>query len=115
MRKGLMSEKHLITLNGKPLSFTCQNSQFRTDIHLGFGPDSRSGVKGSVLPFPLVDNKDGHTLWLEHVLDKKGHRFFWLMWYEKGTPTIPASCVIETEDLGGLAEKLLEAVRTISS
>jgi hypothetical protein len=88
--------------------FTCANRRFRTHIEIG-QPHGNGQAGGSVFPDPLVDN-GGYTLWLEHVTevgDEDGG-LFWFMWYDQsGSPTIPASGVLNLDQIKEMTNRLI--------
>jgi len=52
-------------------------------------------------------------LWLEHVVETKnptGKEYYWLMWYDKGHPTIPMSGVFEKSELENMLKGLANFV-----
>jgi hypothetical protein len=86
--------------------FTCSNSRFHTDITKGKRHGARKS-RGSVFPEPL-ENSNGYTLWLEHVIDKRNAtETFWLMWYDpNGSPTIAESSVIPADRIKEMVSRL---------
>lgn len=92
---------HRINLNGKSLDYTCINRKFATNTSLGYEHVPGHGYLGSVTQQALYD--DGYSsLWLEHVteLNNPNNKCYWFMWYgTKGLPNIPASGVMNKEDL----------------
>jgi hypothetical protein len=109
IHKEVRMAEHRILQEGKFLNFTCKNKQFRTNIKLGKSHGDKSYAKGSVFKGPLAD--DGrNTLWLEHVTNDGHERFYWLMWYRNGEPTIPMSGVLHKDDLPKIGEMLGSAV-----
>ena len=95
--KDFMSDKRIIK-DGIPLDYTCENLRFKTNIDIG-KPHGGNHVCGSVFNTALID-RTPHSLWLEHVLDKNDDgEWYWLMWYEDGKPSLPASAVLTREDL----------------
>jgi hypothetical protein len=77
--------------------FTCQNVRFETIE--------------SVFPEPLIPGEP-YSLWLERVRDKRGGPdTFWLMWYDvAGTPTIPMSGVISSDQMRHLIARLADFI-----
>lgn len=97
-------------LNGMP--FTCSNRRYQTNITKGKSHGS-GNAKGSVFKDALVVAQNDYTLWLEHVWDKTDKKeTFWLMWYDPaGTPTIPLSAEISSEQVKKMASQLAEFIK----
>lgn len=100
-----MAHKH--RLNGQ--AFTCSNYRFDTKTNAG-KPHGAGQASGSVFDTALVTHPGGYSLWLEHVTDKQGGPdVFWLMWYDQnGDPTIPASGVLDLQQLRDVAKGLID-------
>jgi len=101
---------HRIIQNGQPISFTCENRRFMTNIARG-SAHGAAPARGSVFPNSLI-NHGGYTLWLEHVVEKEGvPDLFWLMWYDPaGIPTIPLSGIFDRNDLREMLGQLANFV-----
>jgi len=97
--------------DGLRLDFTCKNSKFQTDINTGESHGSHSPTRGSVLGKPLADNGE-YTLWLEHVGNNQGEKYYWLMWYEDGKPKIPLSGVLRHDEIRSIGLKLANLLLT---
>ena len=108
-----MGEFRIIDANGNVMNFTCQNAKFKTDINSGH-PHGPGNAKGSVFDDHLVQWPDGadiYSLWLEHVVHStSGHKYYWLMWYKNGIPTIPLSGVFGKAELERFAQKMASCV-----
>ena len=104
-----MPERRLTDPNGQPIAYTCHNRRFETDISRGH-PHLAGQAGGSVTPQPLVLHGD-LGLWLEHVIEPAtGAPFYWFMWYDAGTPTIPLSGIFNRDELSELASQLAQFV-----
>ena len=101
-----MASDKRITLAGQPVSFTCQNYRYRTDISKGFSSGVRTS-KGSVFEMPLAQNSESASLWLEHVTNDSGDTHYWFMWYDaEGKPTIPMSGILDRENIADMSRLL---------
>ncbi len=108
-----MGKDHRITIGGVPWSYSCENRGFRTDRAAGQPHGRHSNTLGSVTGQPLVQTPEGATLWLEHGEEVKNpsQKSYWLMWYDPtGIPTIPLSGVFDRNELGRLAQQLMQFV-----
>lgn len=85
---------------GKPLNFSCQAGQFRTDINRGQRHGTFAPTLGSVFDRPLAD-RYGYTLWLELVAPTATYGGgYWLVWYDPfGAPTIMTNGLMEKNDI----------------
>jgi hypothetical protein len=101
-----MAKDHRIAKGTERLSYTCENTGYRTNVSKGVRHGVYSRNRGSIRKEPLVD-RNGYTLWLEHVTEKKnGDDWYWLMWYHDGIPTIPLSSIFDESDLRNMARLL---------
>jgi hypothetical protein len=99
--------EHRIVRGKTPVSFSCKNSRFETNIDKG-EPHGPSTTRGSVFKDALIQVPGGYSLWLEHVIDKnEGEECYWLMWYDpQGKPTIPLSGIFGRADLEQMVGRL---------
>jgi hypothetical protein len=88
---------HRIVKNDAPVSYTCQNSKYRTDTDKGHSHGNHD-ARGNVFTGPLVV-REAYSLWLEHVAHENGGEWYWFMWYKDGIPTIPLSGIFDKADL----------------
>jgi hypothetical protein len=103
-------QDHRILEEATRLDFTCDNKGYQTNIKHGLPHSPHSQVLGNALKQPLVD-RDGYTLWLEHVIQKTdGQNCYWFMWYLNGKPTIPLSGVFADAELKQIAQLLNDSV-----
>jgi hypothetical protein len=103
-----MSDFRIGARDGHPITFSCENYSYRTNIEQGH-PHSPVTTRGSVAQGPLVQGDTGYTLWLEHVTDKRdpGAELYWLMWYDtEGKPTVTMSSVFGPEQLEQMRGRL---------
>lgn len=108
-----MAKDHRVVAGGARHSFSCENRAYKTDIGAGQIHGANSNTRGSVTGQPLVQTSDGATLWLEHVEEVRNpsQKCYWLMWYKPdGIPTIPLSGVFDRNELGQLAQQLMQFV-----
>jgi hypothetical protein len=103
-----MAKDWRIAANGRRLDYTCENARFRTDVVKG-EKHGRNHTCGSVFREPLFKSVHGYSLWLEHVVDRKtsDRSCYWLMWYERGRPTVPMSAILREDDLTKMAQLLM--------
>lgn len=109
-----MANDHRIARpDGEKIDYTCENRRYKTNVEKGY-PHGREGrARGSVTPEPLHDG-GSYSLWLEHVIEKNtGKKVFWLMWYRQGKPTIPASGILDADDLGEMIQNLVGVRREV--
>jgi hypothetical protein len=80
-------------------AYTCSNNRYETNSSKGY-PHGPGQALGSVFEEPLYD-KEGYSLWLEYVTEKKtGEPSFWLMWYDgNGHPTIQYSAIFDGDQI----------------
>lgn len=95
-----MIARRRVVRDGKPLSFSCQTAQFRTDVNRGKAHGTYSPTLGSAFDRPLVD-RYGYTLWLELVAPAgKRNGGYWFVWYDPfGMPTLMPNGVLEKSDI----------------
>ena len=95
-----MSKDWRIFRKGQRLSFTCENSKFKTDISRGYKHFSDNNYLGSAIPEPIYTNGID-TLWIEYVINvkDKNNKCFWFMWYKNGIPSLSGSSVIDEDDI----------------
>lgn len=108
-----MSDHRITEPDGSKIDYTCENRRFKTNRNKGYSHGSKGEAKGSVLQGPLHDG-GSYSLWIEHVIEKgSDSQVFWLMWYNEGVPTIPASGVLDAEDLDKIISNLAGVRREI--
>lgn len=102
-----MTPRRRIVRNGKPLNFSCETRQFRTDVTQGKRHGTYASTLGCAIDRPLVD-RYGYTLWLEHVAPTAALRGgYWLVWYDPfGVPSSMTSGVMEKNDVVQLGNAL---------
>jgi hypothetical protein len=107
-----VAQDHRVEENGARLDYTCENYRFKTDVTQGSSHGTRSPSRGSFFDEPLVENGDGYTLWLEHVVEKPTQElYYWLMWYDRtGRPTVTMSSIMDRTDIGNMARLLTSFV-----
>jgi hypothetical protein len=104
--------------NDQPFSCINPGGRFHTDTsgQQGYPHLPLSTTLGSALRMPLfVDQTDGGSLWLEHVVDENGGwpNTLWMMWYDgAGNPRLDRSAVFDTEALSALLAQFPEFLRT---
>ena len=95
----MASDHRTTTADDERVDYTCENRRYKTNVEKGHPHGDESRARGSVTQKPLHEGSS-YSLWLEHVIEKKtGKEVFWLMWYRQGKPTIPASGVLDVDDL----------------
>ena len=106
-----MIVRRRIVKDGKPVAFSCQTRQFRTDLSRGMAHGSYAPTLGSATDTPLVD-RYGYTLWLEHVAPTATHRGgFWLVWYDPlGVPAAMTNGILDRNDVVQMGNVLRSAV-----
>jgi hypothetical protein len=103
-----MPDKRMIALGGSPISFSCNNAHFHTNLNIGYPHGAFAKTPGSVLKTEPGNHGD-YSIWLQLVSDKKesGRKLCWLMHYDKnGETTIPGSGVFEKSDLQNMIGSL---------
>lgn len=102
-----MPDHRIVSANGAPIAYTCENKRFMTNLEKGKAHAGYSNARGNVFDHELAA-PGGLTLWLEHVVDKQnGEELYWLMWYDQhGVPTIPLSGVMGKAEVQEMAGRL---------